>query len=157
MDFTPYLPIAVGCLVGIVILFLVSGRLGAKRSGPFEKTSPPSREKAHGSLDDAESFANRREKARREGAPVKVLLASPSFKNKTNSGYVLDRSTGGLRIAMTLAMAPGSSLQVKAEHAPAETPWVNVVVRNCRNAGQHFELGCEFDETPPWNVLLLFG
>jgi hypothetical protein len=32
-----------------------------------------------------------------------------------------------------------------------------MAVRNCRDAGQHFELGCEFERTPPWNVLLLFG
>ena len=48
-------------------------------------------------------------------------------------------------------------MQVRAANAPETTPWVSVIVRSCRNAGQHFEVGCEFDRTPPWNVLLLFG
>jgi len=104
-----------------------------------------------------QSLSNRRNSLRREGAPVKVVLSSPSFKSGTNSGYVLDRSTGGLRIALQAGMAPGSTVQVRAKHAPENTPWVTVIVRNCKDTGEHYELGCEFDKTPPWNVLLLFG
>jgi hypothetical protein len=86
-----------------------------------------------------------------------VLVTSPAFKGEVSTGYVLDRSTGGLRLALTTAVASGMTLQVRADNAPDNTPWVTVLVRNCRNAGQHYELGCEFDKTPPWNVLLLFG
>ena len=39
----------------------------------------------------------------------------------------------------------------------ASNSWVAVVVRNCKPTGTLFELGCEFEATPPWNVLLLFG
>ena len=85
------------------------------------------------------------------------MAASPAFKNGTNSGYVLDRSTGGLRVALQAGMAPGGSMQIRASHAPETTPWVTVIVRNCVDTGEHFEMGCEFDKTPPWNVLLLFG
>ena len=86
-----------------------------------------------------------------------MLVTSPALKNEVASGYVLDRSTGGLRLALTVAVASGITLQVRADNAPDNTPWVTVLVRNCRHAGQHYELGCEFDKTPPWNVLLLFG
>ena len=152
--FQPYLPYAVGGGVVVLVLgvlVLARGRRGGPdvapvsltRSGEFQSNEP--------------SFADRRTSVRREGAPVKVMVSSPTIKNKMDSGYVLDRSTGGLRLALTTAVAPGSSLQVRALHAPDTTPWVTVLVRNCRDAGQHFELGCEFDKTPPWNVLLLFG
>ena len=103
------------------------------------------------------SHANRRSALRREGKPVPIRITSPSLRSGKDGGYVLDRSTGGVRIAMNLAMAPGSTMQIRANNAPDNIPWVSVIVRNCRNAGQHFEIGCEFEKTPPWNVLLLFG
>ena len=45
----------------------------------------------------------------------------------------------------------------RAEAAPVGSPWVGVVVRHCRNRGDHFLIGCQFHTTPPWGVLLLFG
>lgn len=104
-----------------------------------------------------QSYADRRGSARREGAPVRVTLSAPSFRNSTSDGFVVDRSTGGLRIAMQTAMAPGSTMQVRAVNAPDNIGFVTVIVRNCKKSGDFFEIGCEFEKTPPWNVLLLFG
>lgn len=104
-----------------------------------------------------QSYADRRGAVRREGAPVRVLLSSPTFRNGVNDGYVVDRSTGGLRILIQSAIAPGSTMQVKAVNAPDTVGFVTVIVRSCRKHTDHFELGCEFEKTPPWNVLLLFG
>ena len=104
-----------------------------------------------------QSYADRRGAVRRDGPPVRVLLSSSTFRNGVTDGFVLDRSTGGLRIAMTTAMAPGSTMQVRAANAPDTVGFVTVIVRSCRKTAEHFELGCEFDKTPPWNVLLLFG
>jgi hypothetical protein len=106
---------------------------------------------------DPGSLSDRRSSLRREGTPVKILATSPAFENGTNPGYVLDRSTSGLKLALEAGMATGSSMQVRAAHAPDSTPWVTVIVRNCKDTGEHFEMGCEFEKTPPWNVLLLFG
>ncbi len=104
-----------------------------------------------------QSYADRRGTVRRDGAPVRVLLSSTTFRNGVNDGYVVDRSTGGLRILIQTALAPGSTLQVKAVNAPDTVGFVTLLVRSCRKTGDHFELGCEFEKTPPWNVLLLFG
>lgn len=104
-----------------------------------------------------QSYADRRGSARREGAPVRVSLSAPSFRNSVADGFVVDRSTGGLRIAMQTAMAPGSTMQVRAVNAPDNITFVTVIVRNCKKSGDFFEIGCEFEKTPPWNVLLLFG
>jgi hypothetical protein len=104
-----------------------------------------------------QSYADRRGAVRRDGAPVRVLLSSSTFRNGVNDGYVVDRSTGGLRILIQTAIAPGSTLQVKAINAPDTVGFVTVIVRSCRKNAEHFELGCEFEKTPPWNVLLLFG
>jgi hypothetical protein len=85
------------------------------------------------------------------------MLSSPTFRNGVNDGFVVDRSTGGLRILMQAVIAPGTTLQVKAVNAPDTIGFVTVIVRSCRKNGDHFEVGCEFEKTPPWNVLLLFG
>jgi len=150
-NYLVYAPIAVGAGVGIIVLVVLSTR---KRSTGF---NPPVPAPSATGVEDENSFSNRRNNHRREGKPVKIQVSSPAFRNKTDCGYVLDRSTSGLRIALPGAVTPGSTMQVRAENAPDTVPWVTVVVRNCRNAGRHFELGCEFDQTPPWNVLLLFG
>ena len=105
----------------------------------------------------SDSFANRRNSPRREGQIVKVFLSSPVFKKGIATGYVIDRSTGGLRIAMKAAMPVGGTMLVRADNAPDTIPWVTVIIRSCRPVGNHYEIGCEFDKTPPWNVLLLFG
>lgn len=100
--------------------------------------------------------SNRRNSLRREGT-VEVVVQSPAFTGGEAPAYVVDRSTGGLRLALATGLAAGIALQVRAKHAPDTTPWVTVLVRSCRPTDDHFELGCEFEKTPPWNVLLLFG
>ena len=66
-------------------------------------------------------------------------------------------STGGLKIISQAAVAPGSTLQVRAVDAPDTIGFVTLIVRSCRKNDEHYEIGCEFEKTPPWNVLLLFG
>jgi hypothetical protein len=154
--------IAVGCAVGLLVLAVLSIRSfrapeRPRLPSPAQYLGPEEGLRDSNWQLDPRSYADRREAIRRDGKPVRVLVASQMFKDQVKNGYVLDRSTGGLRVALTAAVVPGSTLQVRAENAPDTTPWVTVIVRNCRSAGQHYELGCEFEKTPPWNVLLLFG
>jgi len=58
---------------------------------------------------------------------------------------------------MKSAMVVGGTMLVRADNAPDTIPWVTVIIRSCRQVGNHYEVGCEFDKTPPWHVLLLFG
>lgn len=154
-EFQPYvLPAAVG--VGVVLtMILLFASKGRSRRQP---SSPAAGLRSSQWTAAMPSFADRRTSTRREGGnPVKVVLASPAFKSGTLTGYVLDRSTGGMRLASGTGMPVGTSVQVRAVHAPDETPWVTILVRSCKPSGKGFEMGCEFDKTPPWNVLLLFG
>ena len=151
-------PILVG--VGVVGLVLIGFYLFGRARGSRPTYVRPKAGGLSRSSDwdiPPESFSNRRSSTRREGAPVKVVLSSPVFKSGTASGYVVDRSTGGLRVVMKNAMTPGGSMMIRTTNAPDTTPWVIVQIRSCRPAGKYFELGCEFDKTPPWSVLLLFG
>ncbi len=154
-------PITIGVAVGLLILIfaLASGRRRGLAGGKFASagTNVLLAEKAANWAPPEQSYADRRTAIRREGPPVRVLLASPAFRNGIGEGYVLDRSTGGLRIAIADAVAPGSVLQVRAVNAPDNVGFVTILVRSCRPSNDFYELGCEFEATPPWSVLLLFG
>jgi hypothetical protein len=163
------LPFVVGGGVAIVILTILFLMNRSRRASNAEKLaeaaaiaaggnpSALSQEKALNWAPPEQSYADRREAVRREGTPVRVLLASPIFRNGMTDGFVLDRSTGGLRIAMSIAMAPGSTMQIRAVNAPDTIGFVTVIIRSCRKNTDFFEIGSEFEKTPPWNVLLLFG
>jgi hypothetical protein len=163
------LPIAVGGFVAfMVVVFLgLNATVGRRRETPqlnpaklaaaSAKPSAPPTENALNWEPPEQSYADRRGAVRREGQPVRVVLASPTFRNGVCDGYVLDRSTGGLRIAAQTAIAPGTPVQVRAADAPDTVEFVTIIVRGCRKNDDYYELGCEFEKTPPWNVLLLFG
>jgi hypothetical protein len=157
------LPIVVGGCVAIAVLtFLVLNAAFRRRPFGADKlastgTKQTIGDKALNWETPEQSYADRRGSVRREGQPVRVILAASTFRNGVADGYVIDRSTGGLKIAAQVAVAPGSTLQVRAVDAPDTIGFVTVIVRSCRKTDEHYEFGCEFEKTPPWNVLLLFG
>ncbi len=160
-----HLPIAVGGLVAVLVLtFLCVGATRRRRVLDPSKlatananASAVTGEKALSWEPIGQSYADRRGAVRREGQPVRVTLAATTFRNGVCDGYVIDRSTGGLKIVSQDAVAPGSTLQVRAVDAPDTIGFVTLIVRSCRKNDDHYEIGCEFEKTPPWNVLLLFG
>lgn len=99
----------------------------------------------------------RRAALRRSGNPIAVLISDAKTEVQPIIGYVLNRSTGGLGLLVREPIEPGTILTVRAKDAPSEIPWVRMDVRSCRGDGGEWELGCRFQRTPPWNVLLLFG
>jgi hypothetical protein len=151
VGYLPYLPIIIGIVTGSVVLILLAR--GRKSSIQQADQDVPSEWRAT----DKTSYANRRNSVRRNGSRVRILVSSSIFPDGVESAFVLDRSTGGLRIATGAALPPGSSVQVRAANAPDTIPWVTIIVRSCKLSGGHYEMGCEFTETPPWSVLLLFG
>jgi hypothetical protein len=153
-DYLPYLlPGLIVLATALVVVLLLVNRK------PAAAGLKPPRLKKGGDTAGAVggTSANRRSSLRRDGTAVEVEVMSAAFKGGQAGGYVVDRSTGGLRLALAAGLAAGTAVQVKAKHAPDTTPWVTVIVRSCRPSEGHFELGCEFEKTPPWNVLLLFG
>ena len=106
-----------------------------------------------------ESANDRRRSPRRGGAPtpIRVAIFPDADPRAAEEGLVLDRSAGGLCFAAHRRFPQGVGVYVRSESAPAGSPWVGVVVRHCRDHGDHFLIGCSFLGAPPWNVLLLFG
>jgi len=150
----PYLPFVVGGVLALVLVLIV---YFFKRRPKRLLMPPPAKNPGNWEEPADDTYANRRSSSRRDGTPVRVVLSSPAFRGQMETGWVLDRSTGGLRIAVSQPIAVGATVQVRAENAPSTIPWVTVVIRSCRDTGKHQELGCAFETTPPWNVLLLFG
>jgi hypothetical protein len=105
----------------------------------------------------ASDSKDRRKASRRPGNFVPIHLSDAQALARPKRAWVLDRSTGGLRIAVDRDLPVGVLITIRAENAPDDTPWVQVQIRSCRPADKHFELGCQFLQTPPWSVLLMFG
>jgi hypothetical protein len=106
-----------------------------------------------------ECLGDRRRAARRGGGPTPIRVSDlpQGGRRAGDEGLVLDRSTGGLCFAAHRSFREGTWVYVRAVSAPPGSPWVGVMVRHCRGHGDHFLIGCQFLDPPPWNVLLLFG
>jgi hypothetical protein len=107
--------------------------------------------KRHGSGEE------RRRHTRRGGNPTPIQVKINRGRNDPWSAVVIDRSEGGLCLLLDHEVAPESRLTVRAPHAPEHVPWVDVQTRYCRPVGEQFQIGCEFVERLPLNVLLFFG
>jgi hypothetical protein len=149
-------PTAVGLGAALVVIvtlhFLIRGRPAP--------VSRPVKEQARQPEYDPflqGSASEQRKAYRRLGNPVTVLIREPGSPREPRRGHVLDRSTGGVRLAVERMIPEGTALELLPANAPVLTPWVEVEVRRCHETPDGWEAGCEFVHTPPWSVLLMFG
>jgi hypothetical protein len=103
----------------------------------------------------------RRGGIRRAGRPTPVRVATnsdedPDDPETTVEALVINRSTGGLCIAVEQPFRAGDKIFLWVEDAE-NFPWVPVIVRHCRDCGGYFLIGCEFRHSLPLTVLLQFG
>jgi len=103
------------------------------------------------------SASERRAGFRRRGGRVKVHLADAGAAKDLGSGWVIDRSSGGLCLTVSRRLEAGAVLCVRPAHAPGHTPWVQVEVKSCRERSGVWEVGCRFVRRPSLNVMLHFG
>src|SRR5262249_13938305 len=108
-----------------------------------------------------ENGGERRRALRRVGPPTAVriatTLAEAPTATTTSEGLVLDRSTGGLCFATEREFQPGDVVFLRVTGTGTDCPWVAVVVRHCCDYEEFFLVGCEFRESLPLTVQLLFG
>jgi hypothetical protein len=93
---------------------------------------------------------------RREGSRTAVLVAGEGDRSPRQA-LVMNRTSGGLRLAVERAVPVGTTLRLRACNAPANTPWAEVLVVWCEELDEYVEVGCQFKGKLPWSVLLLFG
>ncbi|HZT78831.1 MAG TPA: hypothetical protein VFA26_01305 [Gemmataceae bacterium] len=137
---------------------LVVGRVLIQRRAARVPPAPPAPAPS-GSRDPFVhgSALEKRTALRRAGNPVQVLISDEEAAEPPVAGWVLDRSTGGLRLSVFDPMECGTVLSVKPKCAADTIPWIKLEVRSCRKEASGWVLGCQFVRTPPWSVLLTFG
>jgi hypothetical protein len=94
---------------------------------------------------------------RRTGHAIGVQIRDPKGQGAEQSGWVVDRSVGGLCLQLDSPLEIGAALLVRPRNAPPGAPWVAIEVRSCLMEGGMWKIGCKFDKTPTWNILMLFG
>ncbi len=153
----PMMWIALASGLAVILLFLFLARRQPRTGGPvvppapdlMSQLQPPTAQARHD---------ERRRAIRRAGMPTPVLVLDPrARKAKPVEAYVLDRSTGGLRLAVAAPQPVGTQLKAKPSNAPDTFDWVTMVVRNCKETGDYFEIGCQFDTELELSRLLMFG
>ncbi len=103
------------------------------------------------------STSERRVASRRKGNHVEILVTDAAAVAEPTRGWVVDRSMSGLCLLLNQAVAEGGVISIRPRQGPAGTPWVRVDVRTCSESKGVYEIGCQFQRTPPWSVMLLFG
>jgi hypothetical protein len=84
-------------------------------------------------------------------------MTDPDDKRPQQQGWVMDRSAGGLCLKVPRAVPVGSFWKVRPREAPRTTPPVRVEVKTCVPLGGEWKLNCQFEKTPSYAVLLMFG
>ena len=145
----------VGILVGGATLllgqFLVSRGLGLK------SPTPATGGDRHFDPFLFGSHLEKRTSLRRSGNPVPVIIIDPTMPEERFEGWVMDRSIGGLCVSSPRVFPVDSYLSIRATNAPDAVPSVRVKVRHHRKHDGRFAVGCQYTESYPWSVLLLFG
>jgi anti-sigma factor RsiW len=105
------------------------------------------------------SFHERRSAPRRKGNPVSVQVSDARAKTAPVPGFVVDRSLQGLGLEVggEMDVEVGMVLSVRPRSSGSQPPWTQVVVRNCREDGPGWRLGCEYVTPPRSEVRMLFG
>ena len=99
----------------------------------------------------------RRSAPRRKGNPVSVSICDGPDESEPIQGWVLDRSSGGVRLLVDEVIATETLVKIRPSKAPESVPWVTVKVKSCSPQGKSWNLGCQFLEKLSWGDLQRFG
>jgi hypothetical protein len=103
------------------------------------------------------SSADKRKHTRRGGDPRPVWLAVSPDGALAKNATVLDRSRGGLLLAVDESFDVGSVRYVRPCNADEDLEWIRLEVRHCRQRDGRWFLGCKFSNELPWGIILMFG
>jgi hypothetical protein len=150
-----------GCAVFILFLgYLLFGRRQPTERPPSWQDGKPlvrNYERSIQRANEAPRGADQRSSMRRTGNPIDVQITDSENKTPPISAIVIDRSLRGLCLAVEFPERVGSVINVRPMAGGPSLPWIRLKVKNCRNVGKAYELGCEFLQVPPSSILMLFG
>ena len=155
-----HLPYAYAWLPGLVFFVVVGAVYWLTRSTP-QLAAEPTLECDSG-LKSVKTphAAEQRGTFRRHGNPVEVYIGTPEDKKNPDIGSVLDRSMGGMRLALYHEVEIGMIVSIRPVHADDIVPWVDLEIRSCRPSVEmpnQYEVGCSYVKSPPYSIQLLFG
>jgi hypothetical protein len=150
---------ALGAGLACTGLALVVGRavLARRSSAPVADNHEANPADNHDPFEQGSLKEQRKAYRRSQGGAIEVLLSDAASRAQPRHGWVVDRSVGGLRLAVLSPLAEGAVVTVRPATAPPSVPWVEVEIKSCQVTKNGWEVGCQFVKTPPWAVLLLFG
>jgi hypothetical protein len=125
---------------------------------PARKAAAPAPvEEAPEPVEEEENVEAMRAFPRRQGNPVQVSITDATNTMDGFQGWVIDRSSGGLRILVDQSILPGTVLSLKPVKAHPGFPWVQVKVCNCAPERGSFSIGVQFSTKLTWGELQAFG
>jgi hypothetical protein len=155
-----HLPYAYVWLPGLVFFVIAGGGYWLTRTGKAADGASPDGAQAADKTVVKAKPSEQRGAHRRQGNPVQVHVGTPEDKKDTGLGCVLDRSMGGMRLALYHEVNVGAVLSVRPVHVDAMVPWIDLEVRSCRLSSEmhdQFEVGCQYVKSPPYSIQLLYG
>jgi hypothetical protein len=102
------------------------------------------------------SFVERRQAPRRWGDPVQVFIWDGNPANERSRGWIVNRSTGGLGLSAAQPVPEGTFLNVRVAVAQDSAEWTQLQLKSCTPSAGRWILGCQFVETPPREIQLMF-
>jgi hypothetical protein len=143
-----------------ILVFVAIAGLGFWLSRPGAVATEPLSEPVQSLTATPAKAPDQRGAHRRPGNTIEVHVASPEDKEAPSLANVLDRSTGGVRLALFAELAVGTVLSIRPVRADDMVPWVDVEIRSCKPSKEvpgAFEVGCQYVKSPPYSIQLLFG
>jgi hypothetical protein len=99
----------------------------------------------------------RRQTPRGRGAPSRILILDKNGPKEPFSGWVINRSIGGLCVSLLQPLEEGSTLSVRPAKDPLDDVWYEVLVKYCRATDTGWEMGCEFQGRGGSQTMLKFS
>ena len=124
---------------------------GASRSLPEEGNA------AQPELTPSPAPVQERRSWPRRKRTLQILIQDAAGEEQPIPAWVMDRSLGGLRLAIDQPIEEGTILRVRRTTAPADIPWVEVQVKRLERKENAWELGCQFTRSLPWDLIMQFG
>lgn len=143
-----HLAIAVGAgiCIGVLALFAGKSMLSPQSKAPSDNPS--------------EVYLHQTEKRlahRRQGRMIDLAITDIDRHEQPIKGWIIDRSTGGVKFWAEKNWEVGSLLCIRVAHLADAMPWIEVRVKHCKQSQKGWELGCQFLQPLTWNILLAFG
>ena len=93
---------------------------------------------------------------RRTGQSIRLLISDADAKTPPVEGWVVNRSSTGLRIAVHHPIPAETILSICVAE-PVSKVWVQVRVKNCCEGDAIATVGCQFLTPPTLELLATFG